>query len=241
MIESGNETSKEQTQFTEEETIYIKDQLNTKIELDHVSFRQSATGPLSYAEGWRVLNLANNIFGFNGWSSQILSFTTDFIDVMEPNRISLGITCSVRITLKDGTFREDVGFGQAENQRNKALAYDKARKEAVTDAIKRAFRQFGDRLGNCLYDKSFNDKCYRQKTMNLSSKKPPEPNKVMPVPSLSSNFIPASTLKPSPNSNPPSTATNITTTTAVNSPIVIKKSSTNIYEMEDALINDTGN
>ena len=31
----------------------------------------------------------------------------------------------------------------------------KAKKEAVTDATKRALRCFGNRLGNCMYDKSF--------------------------------------------------------------------------------------
>lgn len=32
---------------------------------------------------------------------------------------------------------------------------DKAKKEAVTDAIKRALRIFGNHLGNCVYDKEY--------------------------------------------------------------------------------------
>lgn len=50
---------------------------------------------------------------------------------------------------------QDIGYGSSENQRSKAAAYEKARKEAVTDAMKRALRIFGNRLGNCAYDKIF--------------------------------------------------------------------------------------
>ena len=58
----------------------------------------------------------------------------------------------VRVTLKDGTSHEDVGYGTAELPK-KGLAIEKAKKEAVSDARKRALRVFGDALGNCLYDK----------------------------------------------------------------------------------------
>ena len=58
----------------------------------------------------------------------------------------------VRVTLKDGTSHEDVGYGTAENPK-KGAAIEKAKKEAVSDARKRALRLFGDALGNCLYDK----------------------------------------------------------------------------------------
>lgn len=50
---------------------------------------------------------------------------------------------------------QDIGYGSAENQKSKASAYEKAKKEAVTDATKRALRMFGNRLGNCAYDKTF--------------------------------------------------------------------------------------
>ena len=65
----------------------------------------------------------------------------------------MGVTAVVRVTLKDGTFHEDVGYGNAENPK-RGPAIDKAKKEAVSDARKRALRLFGDALGNCLYDKS---------------------------------------------------------------------------------------
>ena len=39
--------------------------------------------------------------------------------------------------------------------RSKALSIEKARKEAVTDALKRALKSFGNILGNCLSDKDY--------------------------------------------------------------------------------------
>jgi len=45
--------------------------------------------------------------------------------------------------------REDVGWGQSSAKQGRELAV----KEAVTDAMKRAFRTFGNAFGNSLYDK----------------------------------------------------------------------------------------
>ncbi|KAJ2811667.1 DNA repair protein rad52, partial [Coemansia sp. 'formosensis'] len=42
-----------------------------------------------------------------------------------------------------------------ENAKSLGMAYEKIKKEAVTDAIKRAMRQFGNALGNCVYDKEY--------------------------------------------------------------------------------------
>lgn len=34
---------------------------------------------LTYVEGWKAINLANEVFGFHGWSSSITSLTVDFV------------------------------------------------------------------------------------------------------------------------------------------------------------------
>ncbi len=65
-----------------------------------------------------------------------------------------GVSAVVRITLRDGSYHEDVGVGAQENK-NKGTAIENAKKEAVSDARKRALRLFGNRLGNCLYDKEY--------------------------------------------------------------------------------------
>nr|XP_044993367.1 DNA repair protein RAD52 homolog isoform X2 [Jaculus jaculus] len=56
---------------------------------------------------------------------------------------------------KDGSYHEDVGYGVSEGLKSKALSLEKARKEAVTDGLKRALRSFGNALGNCILDKDY--------------------------------------------------------------------------------------
>lgn len=110
---------------------------------------------LTYVEGWLIISLANQIFGFDGWSSRMKGFAQEYCDISEDGKVSIGYSCCCRVTLKDGTYKEDTGFGSAENQRQKGPAIEKAKKEAATDALKRALRQFGNALGNCCYDKDF--------------------------------------------------------------------------------------
>jgi DNA repair and recombination protein RAD52 len=77
----------------------------------------------------------------------------------------------MRVSLKEGVFHEDVGYGMIENAKAKGMALDKVcdaqpsylqsltfsqcKKEAVTDGLKRTLRTFGNVLGNCLYDKQY--------------------------------------------------------------------------------------
>lgn len=53
--------------------------------------------------------------------------------------------------LKDGTYHEDIGYGSCANMPDRAAALEKAKKEAASDALKRALRLFGNGLGNCIY------------------------------------------------------------------------------------------
>ena len=57
--------------------------------------------------------------------------------------------------MRDGTFHEDVGYGTSEGMKSKALSIEKARKESITDGMKRALKSFGNALGNCLSDKDY--------------------------------------------------------------------------------------
>jgi DNA repair and recombination protein RAD52 len=102
----------------------------------------------------KVINLANEVFGFNGWSSGVQNVHIDYVEEKE-GRISMSCSVIVRVTLKDGTYHEDVGCGSIENSKTKAAAFEKVKKEAATDALKRALRNFGNVLGNCLYDKDY--------------------------------------------------------------------------------------
>ncbi|KAG6830451.1 hypothetical protein H0H87_008089, partial [Tephrocybe sp. NHM501043] len=136
----------------------LQAKLNQKLGPEYISQRPGPGGgpKLTYAEGWKIINLANEVFGFNGWNSQVVSLTTDFIDFNEESRrYSVGVTAIIRVTLRDGVFHEDIGYGMLENSKGKGAALDKCKKEAVTDGLKRALRNFGNLLGNCLYDKTY--------------------------------------------------------------------------------------
>lgn len=141
--------------FTSKQRQKISEQLDKSLGPEYLSVRPGfGNAQLTYVEGWLIISIANSIFGFDGWSSKIKNFTEEYSEVID-GKLSVAYTCCCRVTLKDGTYKEDVGFGSAENQRQKGLAIEKAKKEAATDAIKRTLRQFGNALGNCCYDKEF--------------------------------------------------------------------------------------
>lgn len=91
---------------------------------------------------------------------------------MQKKTVSLSISVTVRVTLKDGTYHEvssaeihfkffsgstkiqaqDIGCGSVSNAKDKAKAYEKAKKEGTTDGVKRALRYMGNALGLCVYD-----------------------------------------------------------------------------------------
>nr|KAF6370284.1 RAD52-like protein, DNA repair protein [Myotis myotis] len=111
-------------------------------------------GQVCYIEGHRVINLANEMFGYNGWAHSITQQNVDFVD-FNNGKFYVGVCAFVRVQLKDGSYHEDVGYGVSEGLKSKALSLEKARKEAVTDGLKRALRSFGNALGNCILDKDY--------------------------------------------------------------------------------------
>ncbi|NXT89249.1 RAD52 protein, partial [Anhinga rufa] len=78
----------------------------------------------------------------------------DFVD-LNNGRFYVGVCAFVKVQLKDGSYHEDVGYGVSEGLKSKALSLEKARKEAVTDGLKRALKCFGNALGNCILDKDY--------------------------------------------------------------------------------------
>lgn len=102
---------------------------------------------LSYVQGCHVFRVANEIFGYDGWSSEIKQRDVRYCSKSEANgKWSAGVSVVVRVTVKDkgrgDTFHEDIGHGMIENARDHMTALEKSEKEAVTDAKKRALRLF---------------------------------------------------------------------------------------------------
>ena len=132
---------------------------------------------LSYLASFHVIEEANRIFGFDGWNSEILDLRQ--IDKTEYEKkpykagddpkpmISISYLCKLRVTVKAGdkdVIKEDVGFG---NVVAGSTAYgigsciELASKEAVTDALKRCMRYYGNKFGLTLYDKDDNTLLYQ--------------------------------------------------------------------------------
>ncbi|KAK0671804.1 putative DNA repair and recombination protein [Cercophora samala] len=144
-------------EFTAQQIATLQSRLDKQLGPEYLSVRAGPGGSkLHYITAEKVISLANEIFGFNGWSSSIQNFQIDFVDE-DPKtlKVSLGLSVIVRVTLRDGTYHEDLGYGHIENCRGKAAAFEKAKKEGTTDALKRALRHFGNVLGNCIYDKEY--------------------------------------------------------------------------------------
>lgn len=106
----------------------LQSKLHQKLGPEYISQRPGPSGgpKLTYAEGWKIINIANEVFDFNGWSSSVVSLTTDFMDYNEESkRFNVGVTAIVRVTLRDGAFHEDIGYGTLENSKSKGAALDK--------------------------------------------------------------------------------------------------------------------
>ncbi|KAL9973228.1 hypothetical protein ACROYT_G019650 [Oculina patagonica] len=141
--------------FSPEEHQAIQNALNQKLGPEYISQRAGAGGQkLAYVEGWKLINLANETFGFNGWSHSVTHQNIDFVDQVA-NKYYVGVSAFVKVQLKDGVYHEDIGYGVSEGMKSKALSLEKARKEAVTDGLKRALKSFGESLGNCISDKDY--------------------------------------------------------------------------------------
>lgn len=60
---------------------------------------------VSYLEGGNCIEIANHVFGFNGWSSSVVDITVDYC-IENGQSIDIGLSATVRVTLRDGSFRE---------------------------------------------------------------------------------------------------------------------------------------
>ena len=76
-----------------------------------------------------AIDIANEIFGLSGWNSAIRDIPVDFVqDHLETKRVSVGISAIVRVTRKDGTYHEAVGYGQIKDCESKARAFAEAKR-----------------------------------------------------------------------------------------------------------------
>ena len=140
------------------------DALAEKLKQSHVRTRKQSGRNLSYVEGWKCIEEANRIFGFDCWSRETIETRMVHqgerkIGDRKDNGWGVSYTAKVKVTVfahasGDTTLitREGIGAGHGID-RDLGQAHESAIKEAETDAMKRALMTFGYPFGLALYDK----------------------------------------------------------------------------------------
>ena len=156
--------------------------LTQELDSNRIKTREKGNISLSYIEGFDVIDTANKVFGFGNWSYSIskLDQVSQEVNQNQNNVVCYKAVVQIQIHNTNHTLdvnRQDVGFGTGV-AKTLADAHEGSAKEAVTDAIKRCFRSFGNQFGNSLYDKTKNhqnqDSSYQQ-NQNYNQR-PPQNN-----------------------------------------------------------------
>lgn len=120
--------------------------LQEKLHESHVKQRPGAHGKkLSYVSGDYAIATANRIFGFGKWGYRVVSKSHETVGEKDY------YTADIELCVIGCPFPFP-GEGVGVPRDNTIEQHEKARKEAVTDALKRALRHFGDQFGLSLYD-----------------------------------------------------------------------------------------
>jgi len=150
--------------------------LSQELESNRIKNRSKGDVELSYLEGFDVIDTANRIFGYGNWSYTISILEQVSQESNQNQNIVICYKAVVSVKVSDAKHekhinREDVGFGTG-IAKTLSDSHESAAKEAVTDALKRSLRSFGNQFGNSLYDKS------RQHQSSNQAQQPKPSNKV---------------------------------------------------------------
>ncbi|PHR69907.1 MAG: DNA repair protein Rad52 [Arcobacter sp.] len=137
-----------------------KEVLDSELASKRIKTRQKGNINLSYIAGFDIIETANLIFGYGNWSYSISKLEKVSQETNQNQNIVICYKAIIEVVICDiqhsrEVKREDVGFGTG-IAKTLADAHESGAKEAVTDAIKRTLRSFGNQFGNSLYDKSRN-------------------------------------------------------------------------------------
>ncbi|SGZ53466.1 CIC11C00000002643 [Sungouiella intermedia] len=90
-----------------------------------------------------ILRLANDVFGFNGWSSNLLECLTVEQDFDEENsEYSMTHRAHVLVKLQDGSISAATGVGISRRMPHKYLCLQYSKKMAVTNGLRNAILNF---------------------------------------------------------------------------------------------------
>lgn len=138
----------------------IAEKLGAPLDAARVKSRQAGGNrpALSYLATHDVIRVANEVFGFGGWGHEVVELrqipATEVTKDGKPG-LCVGYVCTVRLTVEGCVPTSGIGYGDATEYQNSAAvtAHELAAKEAESDALKRALKNYGDQFGLALYDK----------------------------------------------------------------------------------------
>ncbi|XP_066040359.1 DNA repair protein RAD52 homolog isoform X3 [Chamaea fasciata] len=89
-----------QYQYSAGEHRAIQHALRQRLGPEYISSRQAGGGQkVCYIEGHKVISLANEMFGFNGWAHSVTQQNVDFVD-LNNGRFYVGVCAFVKVQLK---------------------------------------------------------------------------------------------------------------------------------------------
>lgn len=182
----------------EDKLSWILRELRQPLDMTRVKRRQApGSGTVPYLEGHSIIDRANGIFDF-AWSFEVIS-TPEIVRwhkkvlvwndqekkkilQMDENGITqteevglVYITGKVTVDL-DGTSICHADLGRCIFSGDTPEALDMALAGAVTDCLKRCFRQMGDQFGNNLYDKDISQPGQFNRTTGTNRPQPSQTN-----------------------------------------------------------------
>ena len=204
-----------QTPFSAEQI----EQLNQPLDLKRVKHRPGGGGTqLSYLEGHDVINAANQIFGYGNWGYDLLGVEFNSVTDEKGEVVGGYYAARVKLTVQGCLSITEEGvcaYTQGRNPRASIDAHDMSRKGAITDALKRAFRCYGDQFGNSLYNNGLVNGQPRNAANNAArpirpvGTEPvgqPEAPRRTPTPAPTPVTRPAASIAPAPATRPASSA-----------------------------------
>ena len=126
------------------------EQLLKPLNDSRVAKRQQAGRSLSYLEAWDVKAHLIRIFGFGGWSADVLAADLAFEEKNEKGQWNVGYKVTLRLAVAGATYTESAVGSASLPQRGEA--HDMAVKTAESDALKRAAINLGTQFGLSLYN-----------------------------------------------------------------------------------------
>lgn len=132
-------------------------QLDAPLPRDKVKYREQAGETIPYVDGHYVTDRLNKVFGYRWSFAHTLAVEVARYERETKKGKNLVILYEVQgtLTVPGGIVKQDVGLGVCDMRvDNPATGIEKARKEAVTDALKRCAKSLGPSFGLALYDKA---------------------------------------------------------------------------------------